>query len=134
MRQRRSDRGSAMVMALWLGMFAVVGAFGLPKVAGLVDNVAGRVDVELAAHLVESSGIPASIPALVAELRQDDPALRLSGTAVAGKPTILPGTAGVWADGTEAVLVLRAGDKCFRAVITASNVSITSEPAGECAA
>lgn len=122
-----------MVLALWLGLFAALGAFGLPRAAGLADRVEGRVDIELAGHAVQSAGIPATTAALVAELRRDDPALRLSDTTIAGKPSILPGTAGVAADGQEAVLALRAGNQCFRAIVTAANVEVQTST-GECVA
>lgn len=124
-RMRRNDRGSALVFAAWLMASAGLGVVALPRAAALADRVAARADLTMAAHEVQMVGVPASSAALAARLREDDPALSLSGTTVAGAPSILPGSVGIAADGQEAVLAVRAGGECFQAVVTNATVHVT---------
>lgn len=98
----------------------------------MVNHVVAPVDMSGAATEIEASGIPASSAGLTALLEEDDPALRLSGSVVAGPASVIPGPAGVFADGEEAVIAIEAGGRCFVTTITPAKVTNASGPARPC--
>lgn len=128
----RSDKGAAFLLALLVAAFAFFGGLVVPKVVSLTDSVVAPTDLSGAATAIEASGIPSTSAALVALLSEDDPALRLSGSTTAGPSSVIPGQAGVFANGAEAVLAIEADGRCYVATITAEKVTDNSGPARPC--
>ena len=131
----RNDRGSALVFAAWLMATAALGAVAIPKAVAVADNVVARVDLVSAAHLIaEYESVVANKAELSAMLRADDPGLGLSGTALAGRPVVVPGSMGVAIDGRAVILAMSADGRCYRAVVLEPKIDISVSKTARCAA
>lgn len=123
------------MFAAWLMATAALGAVAIPKAVAVADNVVARVDLVSAAHLIaEHESVVANKAELSAMLRADDPGLGLSGTALAGRPVVVPGSMGVAIDGRAVILAMSADGRCYRAVVLEPKIDISVSKTARCAA
>jgi hypothetical protein len=128
------DRGSALVFAVWLILMGALGAIAIPKAVTLADGLVARSELTSAAHLLQGQGVPRGAKALETVLQRDDPGLELSGTPVAGTPSVLPGPVGVSVHDQKAVLVIRTPQSCYKIIVSTSTARLVTTAAQPCKA